>query len=137
MFYQKGTRNDTIWRGKNDEFFLLVPDSLKERLIFSTENGQLVRTTNDSLIKLNYLPGLSYEYIYEVKDESNMLTLNEETNHRNKKSRVGPRPKVKTGVYKTQITGTSNFTTGCIRLQVIHKTTGTPVYEQTYYYPVK
>lgn len=133
MFYQKGTRSDTIWRGRNDEFFLMVPDSLKEKLVFSTENGQLVRTANDSLIKLNYLHGLTYEYVYEVKDESNMLTLKEETGPRTKKP-AAARPKPRVGVYKTLITGTTDYKAGHILLKVIHKTTGVALFEQVFYY---
>jgi hypothetical protein len=63
-FFQKDNKSDTIEKGKNDLFYLIVPDSLKERLSIYVDNGQLLATFNDSIVRLNRMSGLKYESIY-------------------------------------------------------------------------
>jgi hypothetical protein len=63
-FFQVGTKSDTISKGVSDKFYLIVPDSLKESILFSLDNAQLIRSENDSMVICNYLPGLRYESIF-------------------------------------------------------------------------
>jgi len=65
VFFQKGTKSDTIIKNKNDVFYFIVPDSLKNRISVLVENGQLQTTSNDSLVKLNYLFGMKYETFFQ------------------------------------------------------------------------
>ena len=70
-FFQKGNPTDTISKGKGDVFYLTVKENLKNRLIILIENGQLLKTENDSVFKLNYIKGISYECLFEkimIKD---------------------------------------------------------------------
>ena len=60
-FFPKGANTDSVVKNSNDLFYLVVPDSLKKHIVVYVENGKLVKTTNDSLVKLNYTQGLKYE----------------------------------------------------------------------------
>jgi hypothetical protein len=66
-FFQVGTETDTITEKKGNLFYLVVPDSMKERIAVDVENGQLRLTDNDSIVKLNHVPGIRYESVF-VKD---------------------------------------------------------------------
>ncbi|MES2678483.1 MAG: hypothetical protein V4635_01300 [Bacteroidota bacterium] len=63
-FFQKDAKSDTLFKNKPNLFYLLVPDSLRSGFVLSVENGRLMPTTNDSLLKFEYLPGLKYETFY-------------------------------------------------------------------------
>jgi hypothetical protein len=118
LFFQKGHQSDTIVKSANDIFYLSVPDSLKEILTFVTENGQLVRTANDSLVQLKYLPG--YRYLFEFESVSEPLAQQQRA--------------PKKGEYKTLIDGVSGLASGKILLRITNKRTGKIVYETTYWY---
>ena len=60
LFYQTGTKNDTIIKNKSDLFRVHFPDSIQHRLVIHLRNGQLVKTKNDSLFRLLYIPGMKY-----------------------------------------------------------------------------
>ncbi len=64
-FFQKGKSTDTISKNKGDLFYLLPKTRLKKILIIHIENAQLLRTDNDSLFRVNYVKGISYECVYE------------------------------------------------------------------------
>jgi hypothetical protein len=64
-FFQKGNSSDTISKNKGDLFYLLPKDKLKKILIIHIENGQLLKTHNDSIFKLNYVKGIGYEGVFE------------------------------------------------------------------------
>ncbi len=68
-FFQKGIKGDTLVAGKNNFFYLQVPDSLKSSTILVVENGRLLADKNDSLVTLNFLRGLRYESGYSIKKE--------------------------------------------------------------------
>jgi hypothetical protein len=63
-FFQKGQSGDTLIKHKNDLFYLLVPDSLKPHIFIFVENGRLLTTGNDSLVRFDFLKGLNYESSY-------------------------------------------------------------------------
>ncbi len=63
-FFQKGNSSDTITKTKGNLFYLIVKDTLKNRLNIFIENGQLVKTNNDSVFKLNYVKGMAYECVF-------------------------------------------------------------------------
>ena len=60
-FFQAGEPRDTISRAAGSHFYLLVPDSMREHLAILVDNGRLVATGNDSLVRLEHLPGIAYE----------------------------------------------------------------------------
>jgi hypothetical protein len=68
VFFQKGAKSDTISRG--NLFFLLVPDSTKEFILISVENGRMEATSNDSLVTVVHFPGINYESRYVVKGKA-------------------------------------------------------------------
>lgn len=65
IFYQKGTKSDTIVKSKSDLFYLLLGDTMKEHVSIFIDNGQLIKTDNDSLFRLVYISGMSYECSYK------------------------------------------------------------------------
>jgi hypothetical protein len=69
-FYQKGVFYDTISENFGNSFYLLVPDSIKKDITIFTENGRLVKTSNDSIVKLYHMSGLNYESQYIIKESS-------------------------------------------------------------------
>jgi hypothetical protein len=67
-FFSKDANKDSIVKNSNDLFYLVVPDSLKKHIVVYVENGKLVKTTNDSLVKLNYMQGLKYESQFVINE---------------------------------------------------------------------
>lgn len=67
-FFIKGAVTDSIIKNNNDTFYLIVPDSLKKTTVIAIENGQLLKTSNDSLVRLNYMYGLKYESQYVINE---------------------------------------------------------------------
>lgn len=68
-FFQKGKRSDTLHKSQENFFYLIVPDTLKKSLSIQVENGQILPTANDSLVRFNYLPGFKYESLYSPSEE--------------------------------------------------------------------
>ena len=68
-FFQAGIASDTIRRGQGDMFYLQVPDSLKDMISIAVENGRLLATANDSLVRLHFLPGVSYESRFHLSEK--------------------------------------------------------------------
>jgi hypothetical protein len=67
-FFSKNSSTDSVVKNKSDVFYLVVPDSLKRFVTVYVENGKLLKTTSDSLVKLNYMPGLKYESQYVINE---------------------------------------------------------------------
>jgi hypothetical protein len=126
LFFQKESKSDTILKNRNNFFYLLVPDTMKEKILFSIENGQLVKTANDSLVQLNYLPGLNYEYKYVLKNEGQSTVFTKPNS-----SKVPPK---KLGHYETLINGTSDYVVGKIRIQIRNNFTGKLMDELVFLY---
>jgi hypothetical protein len=72
-FYQKGQASTTLIPGKNDVFYLLVPDTLKPFLLIAAENAELILQPNDSLVVCKSLPGIRYEHYYQRGEENNFI----------------------------------------------------------------
>jgi hypothetical protein len=100
VFEQVGKKNDTLVKKESNRFYFLVPDSLKQNLVLRIDNGQIIKTTNDSIVVLNYLPSYKYEYIYQIGP-----------------SEMDAGTKIK-GVYKTLINGVSSYPFGKILVQI-------------------
>ena len=115
-FFQKGLKSDTLYKAKNNLFYLLVPDTLKKTILLNIENGQIVKTTNDSIVKVNYVGGLSYDYLFEPD-----------------RTILNPGQTV-VGTYRTLISGTSNLTPGKIRIKVVNSQTLRIIYEMEFWY---
>lgn len=115
-FFQKGVKSDTLDRGIENLFYLIVPDSIKKFFSIAVENGQIMLTTNDSLVKLNYLPGFKYESFYVVKQ-----------NFSSKKTK----PEYE---FKTMVDGISIVSHTKIRISLINKQTGGLILENTFFY---
>lgn len=77
-FFAKGAKADSVIKNTNDLFYLVIPDSLKKFVTVYVENGKLIKTINDSIVKLNYMQGLKYEsqfIINEVPADANSKSL--------------------------------------------------------------
>jgi len=113
LFYQQGNKTDTISKNKGDVFYLSVPDSIKENLHIHLENGQLVRTQNDSLYKLNYVPAIRYEcYFVKSKESDNKDVY----------------------LFKTLINGVSSESSNVIRITFKVNYKEQPLIENKFYY---
>ncbi len=64
-FFQKGNSTDTLSQTKGNAFYLIVKGKLRDRLIIDVENGQLLKTANDSVFKFHYIKGITYECFFE------------------------------------------------------------------------
>ena len=82
-FFQKGKASDTIFIGKTDVFYLLLSDSLKEKLNIETKNAQLLAEKNDSLVLLKYMPGINYLHKF-LPQENDLIQLEIKQNRKNK-----------------------------------------------------
>lgn len=72
LFFQVGTKTDTIVKNKSDQFVLHFPDSLKNNISVFLSNGQLVKTDKDSIYLLRPIPGMKYSH---SKPDSTFVTL--------------------------------------------------------------
>ncbi len=64
-FFQKGNAKDTISKNSGDLFYLIIKDKLKKILYIHIDNGQLLKTDNDSVFRVNYIKGIKYECFFE------------------------------------------------------------------------
>ncbi|MEO6302894.1 MAG: hypothetical protein ABIP51_06960 [Bacteroidia bacterium] len=67
-FFLKNNTKDSVLSKTNDLFYFVVPDSLKKTTVVFIENGQLLKTSNDSIVRLNYMPGLKYESQFVINE---------------------------------------------------------------------
>lgn len=63
-FFQIGTKSDSIIKNKSDRFYFVLNDSLKGSIFIDVENGMFIKTENDSILKLDFLPGMRYETLH-------------------------------------------------------------------------
>ncbi|PBQ32253.1 hypothetical protein CNR22_10880 [Sphingobacteriaceae bacterium] len=115
-FFQKGSKTDTLHKNRDNFFYLIVPDSIKKNLSIAVENGQLMATVNDSLVKFNYLPGFKYESFYTAKDVN-----------------AGKKAKPEYE-YKTMVDGISILPENKISISLINKQTGGLILENVFFY---
>jgi hypothetical protein len=64
LFFQKGKEMDTITNTEGNVFYLIVRDTLKDKLTIFLDNAQLIRTSNDSIFRLNYIRGTAYDCVF-------------------------------------------------------------------------
>jgi hypothetical protein len=116
-FFQKGIKSDTIVKAQSDVFYLIVPDSLKPYISILVDNAQLLATQNDSLVRINYLPGFNYESLYIKADNTT------------KKPSVKPPHQL-----QTLVNGTSALAKNQIRIKIVNKQEEEQVLENVFYY---
>ncbi len=116
-FFQKGIKSDTIVKAQSDVFYLIVPDSLKPYISILVDNAQLLPTQNDSLVRINYLPGFNYESLFV------------RANNTTKKPDGKPPPQL-----QTLVNGTSALAKNQIRIKIVNKQEDEQVLENVFYY---
>ena len=62
LFFQLGTKSDTIIKNKSDLFHIKLPDSLKNNIQIFLKNGQFIETKKDSIYRLRSVPGMKYSH---------------------------------------------------------------------------
>ena len=70
-FFQKENQSDSIFKNKNDLFYLVIPANYKSNINILLDNGQLIETNNDSIFKLIYIGGFKYESFFNSIDKIN------------------------------------------------------------------
>lgn len=111
-FYQKGVKSDTITVQNNNLFYFVLNDSLKLSTQLLLENATCVKTDNDSIIKIIFMPGLKYEAKYtkgkfETSKELKFVSL---------------------------INGTTSFDKNQILIQVVATLKDEPLIENKFYF---
>lgn len=117
-FFPKNTLTNSIINSSSDLFYLVVPDSLKKNISIRVENARLLKTGNDSIVKINYMPGLKYESMYVIEESQipNSKKIKKEFN------------------FITLINGTATNPKNEIHIQIINKKEEKPVIEDLYFY---
>lgn len=72
VFFQVGTKNDTLIKNKTDQFVMILPDSLKNNIQVFLKNGQFIKTGKDSIYQLRAIPGMKYSH---SKADTSFITL--------------------------------------------------------------
>ena len=116
-FFPKGANTDSVVKNSNDLFYLVVPDSLKKHIVVYVENGKLVKTTNDSLVKLNYTQGLKYESQFVISEVAE-----------------APKKLKKEFELISLINGASSYEKNKILIQIINKKEEKVVIENIFFY---
>jgi hypothetical protein len=107
-FYQKDLKTDTILIHKNNLFYFVLNDTLKQNTQILIDNGKLVSTKNDSIIEFVFMPGLKYE--------SKFLKENKQLK------------------FVSLINGTTSFNKNEITIKVVSNTQDNPLIENKFYY---
>ncbi len=81
LFFQVGTKNDTVIKNKMDLFLIHIPDSIKKHTQLFVTNGQFMTVGNDSIYKLKFVSGMKYSH---SKPDSVFNTLVEGNTTRSK-----------------------------------------------------
>jgi hypothetical protein len=81
IFFQKGTKNDTLIKNKTDLFYIKLPDSLKQNVGIFLLNGQFIKTDNDTIYRLRFIRGMKYSHskpdtIFNTLLEGNCMPSN-------------------------------------------------------------
>ena len=116
-FFQKNEKTDTLTAFSEHFFYLVVPDGLKKDLSIQVENGQLMPTLNDSIVKFIYVPGFQYESFY----------VSQEINGGEKKKKVKQE-------FTTMVNGTPTLKAPKISISLINKATGGLILEDVFFY---
>lgn len=62
LFFQLGTKSDTIIKNKTDLFLIKLPDSLKTDIQIYLNNAQFIKTDKDSIYQLKPIAGMKYSH---------------------------------------------------------------------------
>ncbi len=116
-FFQKENQSDSIFKNKNDLFYLVIPANYKSNINILLDNGQLIETNNDSIFKLIYIGGFKYESFFNSIDKINQNTLQ-------------PKP----FEYKILINGVSYLEKNRIKIQIINKKEDVIILENNFIY---
>ena len=116
-FFQIGNKSDNVIKNESDRFYFVLNDSLKANIYLDVENGKFNRTENDSILKLEFLPGMKYETVYLKKAEEGQVA--------NSKSHLE---------LKTQVNGASEFDKYRIRIRVVDRRRNEILMENVYRY---
>lgn len=116
-FFQKGAKSDTIVKNKSDLFYLVVPDTLKDKIIIFVDNGQLLPTPNDSIVKLNFVRGFNYESLFLPEEQS-----------------AAGADKKKQFHFKTLVNGTSLQPINSVRFKIVNKKEDGVIIENVFFY---
>jgi hypothetical protein len=116
-FFSKGANKDSVVKNSNDLFYLVVPDSLKKHIVVYVENGKLTKTTNDSLVRLNYMQGLKYESQFVISEVTE-----------------APKKIKKEFELISLINGASSYQKNKILIQIINKKEEKVVIENVFFY---
>jgi hypothetical protein len=113
-FFQTGSKSDTVFKSANNRFYLSVPDSLKLSISIQVENAQLI-SESDSIVKLNYIPGIKYESLYiQIKNHSSKIQKQYE--------------------FKTLVNGTSGYKRDRILIRLIDRRENSLILENEFFY---
>lgn len=116
-FFQKENQSDSIFKNKNDLFYLVIPVNYKSNINILLDNGQLIETNNDSIFKLISIGGFKYESVFNAVDKINQNSLQ-------------PKP----FEYKILINGVSNLEKNRIKIQIINKKEDVIILENNFIY---
>lgn len=116
-FYQKGPKSDTIVKNKSDLFYLVVPDTLKDKIVIFVDNGQFISTPNDSIVKLNFVPGFNYESFFLPEEQRALTTHAKKQFH-----------------FKTLVNGTSLQPINGVRFKIVNKKEDAVIIENVFFY---
>ncbi|MBA3679869.1 MAG: hypothetical protein H0W73_01585 [Bacteroidetes bacterium] len=117
-FFPKESKTDSFISTSNDLFYLVVPDSLKRSIAIYVENGKILRSGNDSIVRLSYLPGLKYESLYVIKETKD----------------PGDKKLKKEFEFISLINGASSYAKNKMLVQIINKNEEKVVIENVYIY---
>ncbi|MBL7919754.1 MAG: hypothetical protein JNJ40_05535 [Bacteroidia bacterium] len=116
-FFPKEKADSVISSSKN-LFYLVIPDSLKRSIAVYIENGKMIRSSNDSIVQVSYMPGLKYESLYVIKES---------------KDPVDNKLK-KEFEFISLINGSSSYTKNKLLIQIVNKKEEKVVIENVYVY---
>ncbi len=116
-FFPKG-KTDSVISTSKDLFYLVVPDSLKRSIAIYIENGKMIRSANDSIVQVSYMPGLKYESLYVIKESKDPID--------NKLK--------KEFEFISLINGSSSYTKNKLLIQIVNKKEEKVVIENVYIY---
>jgi hypothetical protein len=76
LFFKLGNKLDSLISKNNNLFYIKLPDNNKKNISIFVENGQFVKTSNDTIYQILFIPGMKYSH---SKKDSTFNTLVEGT----------------------------------------------------------
>lgn len=76
LFFKLGNKSDSLINKDNNLFYMKLPDNNKKNISIFVENGQFVKTNNDTIYQILFIPGMKYSH---SKKDSIFNTLVEGT----------------------------------------------------------